>query len=101
MGDHVFLKVMPKGGVVRFGKRGKLSPRYIRPLILERVGIITYRLALPPSLSGVHKVFHFSMLQKYTPDPSYVVDWGEIIIDTDETFEEGPVRMLDSRDQVL
>ena len=52
-------------------------------------------------LSGVHEVFHFSMLQKYTPDPTHVVDWGEITIDTDGTFEEGPVHILDSRDQVL
>ena len=63
MGDHVLLKVMPKRGVVRFDKRGKLAPRYIRPFeILERVGIVAYRLALPPSLSGVHEVFHVSML---------------------------------------
>ena len=75
MGGHVFLKVMPKRGVVRFTKRGKLSPRYIRPFeILERVGIVAYRLALPPSLSSVHAVFHISMLQKYTPDPTRVVD---------------------------
>ena len=58
MGDHVFLKVMPKRGVVRFGKRGKLSPRYIGPFeILDRVGIVSYWLALRPSLSGVHVVF--------------------------------------------
>ena len=63
VGDHVFLKVMPKGGVVGFGKRGKLAPRYIGPFeILERVGTATYRLALSPSLSGVHEVFHVSML---------------------------------------
>ena len=59
VGDHVFLKVIPKRGVVRFGKRGKLVSTYIEPFeILERVGIVAYRLTLPPSLSGVHKVFH-------------------------------------------
>ena len=102
VGDHVFLKVMPKKGVVKFGKRGKLAPRYIRPFeVLERVGTVSYRLALPLSLSGVHEVFHVSMLQKYTPDPAHVVDWGEIIVDIDGTFEEGPMRILDNRDQVL
>ena len=102
MGDHVFLKVMPKRGVVRFGKRGKLTPRYIRALrILERLGIVAYWLAPPPSLSGVHEVFHVSMLRKYTPDPAHVVDLGGIIVDTDGTFEEGPVYILDSQDQVL
>ena len=63
VGDHVFLKVMPKTGVVRFGKRGKLSPRFIGPFkILERVGTVACWLALPPSMSGVHEVFHFSVL---------------------------------------
>ena len=65
------------------------------------MGTVAYRLALPPSLSCVHEVFHVSMLRKYTPDPAHVVDWGEIIVDNDGTFEEGPVRILDSRDQVL
>ena len=75
VGDHVFLKVMPKRGVVRSGKRGKLSPRFIGPFeILERIGVVAYRLALPPNMSGVHEVFHVSMLRKYTPDPSHVVD---------------------------
>ena len=102
VGDHVFLKVMPKRDVVKFGKREKLQPRYIGPFeILERVGTIAYRMVLPPSLSGVHEVFHISMLRKYTPDLAHVVDWGEIIANTDGTFEEGPVRILDSRDQVL
>ena len=86
MGDHVFLKVMPKRGVVRFGKRGKLAPRYIKPFeILEMVGTVVYQLALPPNLSGVHEVFHVSMLRKYTPDPAHVVDCGGIIVDTDGT----------------
>ena len=86
----------------RFNKRRKLSLRYIGSFeILKRVGTITYRLALPPSLSGVHEVFHVSMLRKYTPDPTHVVDWGELVVNADETFEEGLVHILDSRDQVL
>ena len=102
VGDHVFLKVMPKREVVRFGKRGKLSPRFMGPFeILERVGTVAYRLALPPSMSGVHEVFHVSMLRRYTLDPAHVVDWGKIEVDMDETFEEGPVCIMDSRDQVL
>ena len=93
---------MPKRGVVRFGKREKLSSRFIGPFkILERVGTVAYQLALPPSLSGVHEVFHVSMLRRYTPNPAHIVDWGEIEVDTDETFEERPVCIMDSRDQVL
>ena len=88
---------MPNRGVVRFGKRGKLSPRYIEPFeTLEMMGTITYRLALPLSLSGVHEVFHVSMLRKYTPDPTHAVDWGELVINAYGTFEKGPVHFLDS-----
>ena len=88
--------------MVRFVKRGKLSSRFIGPFkILEMVGIVAYRLALPPSMSGVHEVFHVSMLRKYTPDPAHVVDWGEITVDRYGTFEEGPVYIMDSWDQVL
>ena len=50
---------------------------------------------------GVHEVFHVSMLRKYTSDQAHVMDWGQIEVDTDETFEEGPVCIFDSRDQVL
>ena len=75
VGDQVILKVMPKRGVVRFGKRGKLSPRFIGPFeILERMGTVSYRLTLPPSMSSVHEVFHVSMLRRYTPNPAHVVD---------------------------
>ena len=88
--------------MVGFGKQGKLALRYIGPFeILKRVGIVAYRLALPLSLSCVHEVFHVSMLRKYTPDPTHVVNWGGIIVDTDGTFEEGPVHIMDSQDQVL
>ena len=58
-------------------------------------------MALSPSLSGIHEVFHVSILRKYTPDPTHVVDWGELIFDTDGTFEEGLVRIIDSRDHIL
>ena len=76
--------------------------RYIGPFqVLERVGTVTYRLALPLSLSSVHEVFHVSMLRKYTPDPALVVDWGETTVDIDGTFKDGPMRILDSWDQVL
>ena len=93
---------MPKRGVIRFNKREKLSPRYIGPFeVLERVGAVAYRLALLPSLLSVHEVFQVSMLQKYTPDPTHIVDWGELVVDADGTFEKGPVRIMDSREQVL
>ena len=102
VGDHVFLRVIPKRGVVRFGKHEKLSPRYIGPFeIHEMIGLVAYGLALPPSMSGVHEAFHVSMLRRYTPDPAHVVDWGQIEIDMDGTFEEGLVCIIDSRDRVL
>ena len=73
VGDHFSLKVNPERGVVRFGKHGKLSPRFIGPFeILEKVGTFAYRLALPLSMTGVHEVFHVSILRKYTSDPAHV-----------------------------
>ncbi|GFY87070.1 hypothetical protein Acr_05g0007090 [Actinidia rufa] len=64
-GDHVFLKVSPSKGINRFGKKGKLKPRYIGPFeVLQRIGTVAYRIALPPELSHVHDVFHVSMLRK-------------------------------------
>ena len=102
VGDHFFLKVMPKRGVVRFDKRGKLLPRFTGPFeILERIGVVAYQLDLPPSMSSVHEACHVSLLRKYTPDPAHVVDLGQIEVNIDGTSEEGPVCILDSRDQVL
>ena len=97
VGDHVFLKVMPKRGVVKFGKRGKLSSRFIGSFeVLERIGTVAYQLVLPPNLSSVHVVFHVYMLRKYSPDPTHMVDYGELVVDTDGIFEEGLVRIMDS-----
>lgn len=102
VGDKVFLKVSPRRGIRRFGRNAKLSPRYVGPFeILERIGAVAYRLALPPHLSRIHDVFHVSMLRKYEPDPSHVIDWGDLELEEDATFEEQPVEILDSREQVL
>ncbi|KAL0546240.1 hypothetical protein IC582_016146 [Cucumis melo] len=95
VGDKVFLKVAPMRGVVRFERRGKLSPRFVGPFeILERIGPVAYRLALPPSLSTVHDVFHVSMLRKYVPDPSHVVDYEPLEIDENLSYVEQPVEVL-------
>ncbi|KAL0551924.1 hypothetical protein IC582_011017 [Cucumis melo] len=95
VGDKVFLKVAPMRGVVRFERRGKLSPRFVGPFeILERIGPVAYRLALPPSLSTVHDVFHVSMLRKYVPDPSHVVDYEPLEIDENLSYTERPVEVL-------
>ncbi|TYK11888.1 ty3-gypsy retrotransposon protein [Cucumis melo var. makuwa] len=95
VGDKVFLKVAPMKGVLRFERRGKLSPRFVGPFeILKRIGPVAYRLALPPSLSVVHDVFHVSMLRKYVPDPSHVVDYEPLEIDENLSYTEQPVEVL-------
>ena len=72
--DKVFLKVAPMKGIMRFGKKGKLSPRFIGLYeILEKIGKVAYRLALPPELSSVHNVFHVSILRRYISNPSHVL----------------------------
>ncbi|OMO80899.1 reverse transcriptase [Corchorus capsularis] len=102
VGDHVFLKVSPTKGVMRFGVRGKLSPRFIGPFeILEKVGEVAYRLALPPSLSGVHNVFHVSMLRKFTPDPNHVIELAPLPLRADLTYDEQPIKIVDRKEQVL
>ena len=92
VGDSIFLKVAPMKGVMRFGKKGKLSPRYIGLFeILESIGKVAYKLALPSELSDVHNVFHVSMLWKYILDPSHVLESKPIEVREDLTYEEQPV----------
>ena len=86
-------------GVRRFGVSGKLNSRYIGPFeILERVGSLAYRLALPPQLSGVHNVFHVLMLRKYVPDPQHVIDYQAIEIREDATYKERPIGILERKE---
>ena len=74
IGEKVFFKVSPWKKVMRFGKNGKLSPRFIRPFeVIEKVGPVAYRLALPLELENIHNVFHVSILRRYRSDPSHVV----------------------------
>ncbi|XP_034203625.1 uncharacterized protein LOC117618115 [Prunus dulcis] len=102
VGDLVFLKLSPRKGIVRFGKRGKLSPRYIGPYeILERVGPVAYRLALPLDLSRFHDVVHVSVLQKYISDHSHVLEEQPIELKDDFTYMEQPVQILDLKTHVL
>ncbi|XP_070007877.1 uncharacterized protein [Nicotiana sylvestris] len=96
VGERFLLRVSPMKGVMRFGKKGKLSPRYIGHFeMLERVGEVAYRLALPPGLSTIHPVFHVSMLQKYHGDPSYVLDFSTVQLDKNLAYEEEPIAILD------
>ncbi|GJR63848.1 putative reverse transcriptase domain-containing protein [Tanacetum coccineum] len=96
VGDRVMLKVSPWKGVVRFGKKGKLAPRYVGPFeILERIGPVAYRLRLPEELSGVHDTFHVSNLKKCLADASLHVPLNEIKVDKTLRFIEEPVEILD------
>ena len=102
IGSKVFLKISPMKGVTRFRKRGKLNPRFIGPFeILERVSKVSYRLALPPSMSGVHDVYHVSMLRKYVYDPSHILQHPKVEYAPMDREESRPVRILDARDKQL
>ncbi|OMO65120.1 reverse transcriptase [Corchorus capsularis] len=102
VGDHVFLKVSPTKGVMRFGVRGKLNPRFIGPFeILEKVGEVAYWLALPPSLSDVHNMFHVSLLRKFTPDPNHVIELAPLPLREDLSYDEQPIKIVDHKEQVL
>ena len=93
--EKVFLKVSPWKKVMRFGKNGKLSPRFIGSYeVIEKVGPVAYRLALPPELEKIHNVFHASMLRRYRSDLSHVVSLEVIELRPDSTYEEELVEIL-------
>ncbi len=93
--DKVFLKVFPWKKILRFGRKGKLSPRFIGLYeIVERIKLVAYRLALPPELQKIHDVFHVSMLRKYRSDPSHIIPTEDIEIRSGLSYEEEPVQIL-------
>ncbi|WMV40253.1 hypothetical protein MTR67_033638 [Solanum verrucosum] len=94
--DWVFLKVSPMKGVMRFGKKGKLSPRYVGPYrILKRIGKVAYELELPADLAAVHPVFHISLLKKCVGDPASIVPLESVAVKDSLSYEDVPVEILD------
>jgi hypothetical protein len=96
VGDRVLLKVSPWKGMIRFGKRGKLNPRYIGPFnILERIGPVAYKLELPEELSRIHDTFHVSNLKKCLSDESLIIPLKEIRLDEKLNYTEEPIEIMD------
>jgi hypothetical protein len=101
VGDHVYLKVSPMKGVKRFRVKGKLSPRYIGSFpILEKCGKVAYKLELPPSLAGVHDIFHISQLKKCLKTPVDVVLPEVASLEMDLTYPEHSIKILDQKSRV-
>jgi len=91
-----------EGGVIRFGCSGKLSPRYIGPFdIIERVREVAYQVALPPALDGVHDVFHISELRKYVRDNQHILDYLDLRLNRDLSYEAQPIRIINKKEKVL
>ncbi|KAJ4961944.1 hypothetical protein NE237_021854 [Protea cynaroides] len=102
VGNKVFLKISPVRGLKRFGKKGKLCPKYVGPYeILTRRGNVAYQLALPPSMSSVHDVFHVSLLKKYVRDSSHILTANPLDLTEDLTFEVVPVMLSRRKVQQL
>ncbi|GJS32706.1 hypothetical protein Tco_0531088 [Tanacetum coccineum] len=96
VGDHVLLKVSPRKGVVHFGKKGKMTPRFVGPFeITKRIELVAYRLRLPKGLNGVHDTFHMSNLKKCLAGPTLQVLLDEIQVDAKLNFMKEPVEILE------
>ena len=88
-GDKVSLKISPMKRIVRTGKRNKLDPQYIGPFeILERIGPLAYRMALPPEMGKLHNVFHVSQLRKYISDPNHILNYSQLQIQEDLSYKK-------------
>nr|XP_012466398.1 unnamed protein product [Gossypium raimondii] len=95
IGDKVFLKVSPWKKILRFDRKSKLSPRFIGSHeIIECIGLVAYRLQLPPELEKIHNVLHVLMLRRCRSDPSHVISPTEIEIKPDMTYEEELIQIL-------
>jgi hypothetical protein len=101
VGNHVYLRVLPMKGMKRFGVKGKLAPRYIGQFpILEKCGTVAYMLDLPPSLPGVHDIFHVSQLKKCFKAPVDVVLPEVTLLEADLSYPEHPIKIMDQKDRV-
>jgi hypothetical protein len=101
VGDHVYLSVSPMKGLRRFGVKGKLAPRYIGPFpILKKGGAVAYKLDLPPSLTGVHDIFHVSQLKKCLKAPVDIVLPEVTPLEADLSYAEHQIKILDQKDHV-
>jgi hypothetical protein len=101
VGDHIYLRVSPMRGVKRFEVKRKLSPRYIGLfLILEKCETVAYKLDRPPSLAGVHDIFHMSQLKKCLKAPMHVVLLEVTPLEADLSYPEHPIKVWDQKDRV-
>jgi hypothetical protein len=101
VGDYVYLKVSPIKGIKRFGRKGKLAPRYIGPYQIQaRRGEVAYQLSLPESQSTVHDMFHVSQLKKFLRVPEEQLPMEDLEIQEDLTYIEKPTQILEVADQV-
>jgi hypothetical protein len=100
-GNHVYLRVSPMKGVKRFGVKGILAPHYIGPFpILEKCGTVAYKMDLPPSLAGVHNIFHVSQLKKCLKAPVGIVLPEVTSLEANLLYPEQPIKVLDQKDHV-
>jgi hypothetical protein len=101
VGDYAYLRVSPTKGVQRFGIKGKLAPRYIRPFeITETCSPVAYRLCLPTQLAAIHNIFHISQLKKCIKVPTEVIEQQAIKIEPDLSYIEQPLQILDTKERV-
>ena len=101
-GDHVFLKVSSTTRIRRSIKQTKLNPRFVGPFeVLDKVGKLAYRIALPPHLSRLHDVFHVSQLKKYQPDPEHVLEYESLEVQENLTFKVIPEGIIDRQQKNL